>query len=66
MLVTHIQSAVTDAPNISHVLRRSLISTTGVQRNIRIGGRFKIDPIRAISSNGTPARLRRSGRAVEK
>jgi hypothetical protein len=61
-LATNIQRAVTDAPSISHVLRRSLTSTTGVQRNINIAGTYRREPIRAISSTGTPALLRRNGR----
>jgi hypothetical protein len=58
------QKAVADAPSASQVRRRSLTSTTGVQRNIKAGGSAKSASMRAISSTETPALLSRNGSAV--
>jgi hypothetical protein len=48
--LSHIQRAVTDAASTSHVRRRSLTSTIGVQRSMKIGGSCRSAPMRAICS----------------
>ena len=42
-----------------------MTSTTGVQRNISIGGIWRIAAMREMSSTATPALVRRKGRAVQ-
>jgi hypothetical protein len=62
---THTQRAVTDAGSTSQVWRRSLTSTTGLQRNMKMGGSWRSAPMRAISSNRNPCAAEQNGRVVQ-
>src|SRR5713226_8157054 len=60
----HAERAVPKIAITSHVLRRSLMSTSGAQIKTRTPGRFTIELIVAIRSTETPALASRNGRGV--